>query len=314
LADVAKACAADLQTHGKYGVTWLRYWVDEAEGKIFYLVDAPDTDTADTVHREAHGLVADEIYAVSEGPEHSRRQRALTLPSPAGPGECTTSASPRKKRTLRGKSSRATPHHAEHKPPGEKRPRVSGPAHGRGRKIMQRVNILAHKVLRTVMAVGLAAAVSLGTAGVASAARLGDSTCGGQANRYTVCLYITSADSEYPITHYVKVHVGIDVKMTQQDAQNIIDGGGQITARMWGSDSIFDDNLKGVTLSWVSAWEGGLSAEFNRYIWEGDLDEDPEGVDEVYAKVELYIPSSGVTRTFRSPEVETTFSGGPLGP
>ena len=67
VADVAKAHAADLQTQDPYGVKYLRYWVSEAEGKIFCLVDAPDTDAANTVHREAHGLVADELYAVSEG-------------------------------------------------------------------------------------------------------------------------------------------------------------------------------------------------------------------------------------------------------
>ena len=46
---------------------YLRYWVDEAAGKIFCLVDAPDAETAHTVHRDAHGLVADEIYRVQEG-------------------------------------------------------------------------------------------------------------------------------------------------------------------------------------------------------------------------------------------------------
>jgi hypothetical protein len=65
--DVAKAHAADLQTQGKYGVKYLRYWVSEADNKIFCLVDAPDTDAANTVHREAHGLVADELHPVSEG-------------------------------------------------------------------------------------------------------------------------------------------------------------------------------------------------------------------------------------------------------
>jgi len=48
-------------------VHYLRYWVDESRGKIFCLVDAPDAATAATVHREAHGLVADEIYQVQEG-------------------------------------------------------------------------------------------------------------------------------------------------------------------------------------------------------------------------------------------------------
>ena len=65
-ADVAKAHQADLDTQSKYGVEYKRYWVDESNGKIFCLVEAPDAEAANTVHREAHGLVADEIFAVSE--------------------------------------------------------------------------------------------------------------------------------------------------------------------------------------------------------------------------------------------------------
>ena len=64
--DVAGAHKADLATQGDYGVKYLRYWVDEEAGKIFCLVDAPDPEAANTVHREAHGLVADDIYPVSE--------------------------------------------------------------------------------------------------------------------------------------------------------------------------------------------------------------------------------------------------------
>ncbi|HET6165969.1 MAG TPA: DUF4242 domain-containing protein [Marmoricola sp.] len=65
--DVAKAHQADLATQGDHDVQYLRYWVDEGQGKIFGLVDAPDADAANTVHRDAHGLVADEIYQVQEG-------------------------------------------------------------------------------------------------------------------------------------------------------------------------------------------------------------------------------------------------------
>ena len=64
--DVAQAHEKDLETQSGYGVSYLRYWVDEAAGKIFCLVEADDAESANTVHREAHGLVADEIYAVSE--------------------------------------------------------------------------------------------------------------------------------------------------------------------------------------------------------------------------------------------------------
>jgi hypothetical protein len=65
--DVAAAHAADLQTQDNYGVNYMRYWVDEANGKVFCLVEAPDAETAIRVHREAHGLVADEIWQVEEG-------------------------------------------------------------------------------------------------------------------------------------------------------------------------------------------------------------------------------------------------------
>ena len=64
--DVAGAHEADLATQGGYGVNYRRYWVDEEAGKIFGLVEAPDAEAANTVHRQAHGLVADEIYAVTE--------------------------------------------------------------------------------------------------------------------------------------------------------------------------------------------------------------------------------------------------------
>ena len=67
VADVAGAHEADLKTQGAHGVEYKKYWVDEKQGKIFCLVEAPNADAANTVHREAHGLVADEIYEVSEG-------------------------------------------------------------------------------------------------------------------------------------------------------------------------------------------------------------------------------------------------------
>lgn len=65
--DVADAHVKDVQEQDKYGVKYLRYWVDEQAGKIFCLVEAPNKEAAHTVHRNAHGLVADEIYEVQEG-------------------------------------------------------------------------------------------------------------------------------------------------------------------------------------------------------------------------------------------------------
>jgi len=65
--DVAKAHEADVATQERYGVRYINYWADPAEGKVFCLVEAPDAEAAVTVHREAHGLVADEIYPVVQG-------------------------------------------------------------------------------------------------------------------------------------------------------------------------------------------------------------------------------------------------------
>ena len=66
-ADVAGAHAADLRVQEGFGVRYLNYWVDEEGGKVFCLIEAPNADAAHSVHREAHGLVADEIYPVLQG-------------------------------------------------------------------------------------------------------------------------------------------------------------------------------------------------------------------------------------------------------
>ena len=65
-AAVAEAHQKDVQTQGKYGVRYKKYWFDEASGTIFCLVEAPNKEAAERVHREAHGLVADEIHEVAE--------------------------------------------------------------------------------------------------------------------------------------------------------------------------------------------------------------------------------------------------------
>jgi hypothetical protein len=67
IADVVNAHKADLETQDAHDVKYLRYWVDEKAGKVFCLVEAPDAEAANAVHREAHGLVAQEIYPVQEG-------------------------------------------------------------------------------------------------------------------------------------------------------------------------------------------------------------------------------------------------------
>jgi len=64
---VTGAHAKDLEVQKKHGVNYLKYWYDESSGKVFCLVNAPSKEAAIAVHREAHGLLADEIIEVTEG-------------------------------------------------------------------------------------------------------------------------------------------------------------------------------------------------------------------------------------------------------
>lgn len=64
--DVAKAHARDLEVQDAYGVSFLSYWFDEASGSAFCLARAPRSEDMEAVHRESHGLIPNEIIAVSE--------------------------------------------------------------------------------------------------------------------------------------------------------------------------------------------------------------------------------------------------------
>jgi uncharacterized protein DUF4242 len=65
--EAAKAHAADLATQDEFDADFQRYWVDEAQGRIFCLIEAPSAEAAANVHRKAHGLLADEIVQVTAG-------------------------------------------------------------------------------------------------------------------------------------------------------------------------------------------------------------------------------------------------------
>ncbi len=67
LADVLDAHAKDLRMQDRYGVKFLKFWVDEGQGTIFCLSDAPNREAPRKAHAEAHGLLPDETYEVLEG-------------------------------------------------------------------------------------------------------------------------------------------------------------------------------------------------------------------------------------------------------
>ncbi len=62
--DTAKLHIKDLEIQDDYGVKFITYWYDAERRTTFCLVDAPDKETADKVHAEAHGYVANEMIEV----------------------------------------------------------------------------------------------------------------------------------------------------------------------------------------------------------------------------------------------------------
>jgi len=64
---VAEAHKKDLEVQDEYGVKYDRYWYNDETGEVFCLAEAPSKEAAEAVHREAHGLTADEIIEVREG-------------------------------------------------------------------------------------------------------------------------------------------------------------------------------------------------------------------------------------------------------
>ena len=67
--DVAKAHAKDLATEGQYGVEFIKFWVDTANGTVYCLASAYDTASIIKTHAKAHGLLPDHIYSVTGGQE-----------------------------------------------------------------------------------------------------------------------------------------------------------------------------------------------------------------------------------------------------
>jgi hypothetical protein len=64
---VTAAHQQDLAVQARYGVRFIRYWFDDKTGKVFCLSEAPDPEAVTAAHREAHGLLADEVIQVKEG-------------------------------------------------------------------------------------------------------------------------------------------------------------------------------------------------------------------------------------------------------
>jgi class 3 adenylate cyclase len=81
--DIAAAHELDLAVQEKYGVRYVTYWFDDSDSTVFCLAEGPDRESVEAVHREAHGLMADHIIEVGEGPMNA----FLGAPPRHPPGE-----------------------------------------------------------------------------------------------------------------------------------------------------------------------------------------------------------------------------------
>jgi len=62
--DLAKAHALDLSVQSQYETKFLTYWFDPADGTGICLVEAPNREAIEQVHRAAHGNVPSDIIEV----------------------------------------------------------------------------------------------------------------------------------------------------------------------------------------------------------------------------------------------------------
>jgi len=58
---------ADMGVQEQFGVRYHQFWVNEAEGSVFCLVEGPNKETCEKVHRMAHGNVACALTEVETG-------------------------------------------------------------------------------------------------------------------------------------------------------------------------------------------------------------------------------------------------------
>jgi AraC-like DNA-binding protein len=62
-----KSPLPDSTVQQKYGVVYRQYWVNEATGAVFCLMEGPDKESCEALHKEAHGNTACSIMEVHAG-------------------------------------------------------------------------------------------------------------------------------------------------------------------------------------------------------------------------------------------------------
>ncbi|KJK47137.1 hypothetical protein UK23_21385 [Lentzea aerocolonigenes] len=138
---------------------------------------------------------------------------------------------------------------------------------------------------RRLLRAGIAAALVLGSIGAATVPASAAQTCTG-ATDANLCLAIDRLPNGL-----FAVHVGIDVHMSFEDAQEYIDDPGDpFILRIRGDDSgkLAEFLFSAPITSLGASPEFGLSANFDTVVSSAQLDEDRNDQDEIRAEVLLF--------------------------
>lgn len=146
-------------------------------------------------------------------------------------------------------------------------------------------------------ALGLA---TLGIMTVTSGAAEAKTTCS-DTTKHVICFTVNKVGSDL-----YDVSVGIDIRMSRADADAIIaQNGDPVDAWAMGADW-FDNAEFKIPLAWVNSNDSGMSAQFSIRVPYNALDEDPDGGDELYARVRLFDQRTS-TKTYKSKELHSPF-------
>jgi hypothetical protein len=114
--------------------------------------------------------------------------------------------------------------------------------------------------------------------------------------------YFTCFSLAHHTSGLIDVHIGIEVYMSPQDAQAIIDSPGEeFSAKIFGDDPYYDNALINMNVTQSGVFEGGLYADFDYVATFMQLNEDDsyfDNFDDLYGRIRLYDPRLNLTRTY----------------
>lgn len=163
------------------------------------------------------------------------------------------------------------------------------------------MNRLLRRLAQALVMLGVVAGTGVVTTGTASAHGLGEYACNYVVGVRNACLLVTEV-----IPGYYHLRIGIDITMSQQQAQAYLDDPARdFAAVLYGHDPNARQYIAEPPLVSVTAWSGGLSAEWEMYAPSTALNED-NGVDELIGQI-LFFNAPGSFQRIETGLVEASF-------